>query len=294
LANPGRNEFDFFLIVEGDSAMRSFFWLLPLMLLPVLGCQSKEERVKANVRSLGGILILDPNNAEIVTGIKFPAQQESPLTDSGMRYLEAECFANVNTVHLAGSKITDAGLDSLKGMSKLQELDLDLTAITDAGLAKLQGLTQLKRLRLRGTKITDQGIGYLEPLKNLEDLDLGNIQENSQITDAALSKLKGLDNLRMLHLDGTKVTDEGLKSLRDLPKLTLVGTARTAVTEGALKDLQTIMAKHGGGRGRGRGGAGGQRQGPDPGRGGPARGGPAAQGGPGSNPEAADKKPAQK
>jgi hypothetical protein len=161
-----------------------------------------------------------------------------------MRSLEAGVFANCRTVHLTGSSITDAGLDSLKSMSKLEELDLANTAVTDAGLVKLQGLTQLRRLRLLDTKITDDGIENLKALKNLEDLDLGNTQGNSQIGDAGLAKLKGLDNLQILNLSGTQVTDDGLKSLKDLPKLRQVQTARTAVTEAGEKDLEAELAQH--------------------------------------------------
>jgi hypothetical protein len=46
-------------------------------------------------------------------------------------------------VDLAGTQITDAGLENLRGLKQLQGLDLGGTQITDAGLAHLKGLTQL-------------------------------------------------------------------------------------------------------------------------------------------------------
>ena len=45
---------------------------------------------------------------------------------------------------LDGTQVTDAGLEHLKGLSRLQELYLDGTQVTDAGLEHLKGLSQLK------------------------------------------------------------------------------------------------------------------------------------------------------
>ena len=56
-------------------------------------------------------------------------------------------------VVLHDSKITDAGLMHLKGLTKLQELILYGTKITDAGLVHLKGLAKLQTLSVRGTKI---------------------------------------------------------------------------------------------------------------------------------------------
>jgi len=88
----------------------------------------------------------------------------------------------VISVRLNETRITDDGLQCLKGLTQLRKLDLDDTKITDAGLAPLKGLTQLPRLDL----------------------------ENTQITDAGLEYLKGMTQLEQLDLDGTKVTDAGL------------------------------------------------------------------------------------
>ena len=93
------------------------------------------------------------------------------------------------SVRFEGTQITDEGLVHLKGLSKLQLLDLDGTQVTDAGLVHLKGLTKLEHLYLEGCR---------------------------DITDAGLMHLKGLTNLEQLPVDGTKVhrrrnrgTDEG-------------------------------------------------------------------------------------
>ena len=68
------------------------------------------------------------------------------------------------TGHLAAStRITDAGLAHLVGLTNLQTLNLsDCYQITDAGLVHLKGLTNLKTLVLMQTQITDAGVAELK------------------------------------------------------------------------------------------------------------------------------------
>jgi hypothetical protein len=64
-------------------------------------------------------------------------------------------------VNLAGTKVTDAGLVHLKGMTGLQELYLNGTKVTDAGLVHLKGLTELQWLDLDNTEVTGAGVRML-------------------------------------------------------------------------------------------------------------------------------------
>ena len=61
-----------------------------------------------------------------------------------------------------GTKVSDAGLKHLKGLTQLRRLDLDRTKVSDAGLEHLKGLTQLRRLDLGDTKVTDAGVKKLQ------------------------------------------------------------------------------------------------------------------------------------
>jgi hypothetical protein len=56
------------------------------------------------------------------------------------------------------NSITDACLDHIQGLAKLEEVDVSSTKMTDAGLAKLKGLTKLRRVRIYDTKITNEAI----------------------------------------------------------------------------------------------------------------------------------------
>ena len=49
----------------------------------------------------------------------------------------------VISVDLNRTKVTDAGLENLKGLTKRKELDLRFTKVTDTGLVHLKGLTEL-------------------------------------------------------------------------------------------------------------------------------------------------------
>jgi len=57
--------------------------------------------------------------------------------------------------------VTDKGLLHLRGLVKLQLLDLGYTRITDNGLEHLKVLTNLRELSLQGTKVTAEGIKKL-------------------------------------------------------------------------------------------------------------------------------------
>jgi Leucine-rich repeat (LRR) protein len=58
---------------------------------------------------------------------------------------------------MANPDVTDEILESLKGMTGLQELDLNGTQVTDSGLKILKDFPLLQTLRLAKTKITDNG-----------------------------------------------------------------------------------------------------------------------------------------
>jgi hypothetical protein len=115
---------------------------------------------------------------------------------------------------LAGAKIDDAALDSLKGVSEqLVWLNLAGTSVTDGGLKALAGLKNLRRLHLEKTGIGDEG----------------------------LASIKGLGEIQYLNLYGTKVTDKGLASLSGLKKLKNVYLWQTAVTDGGAAELAKAL-----------------------------------------------------
>jgi len=78
-------------------------------------------------------------------------------------------LTQLQTLDLSHSKVTDAGLEHLKGLTRLQTLALsECMKVTDAGLERLKGLTQLQTLVLTRTQVTDAGLEHLKGLTQLE------------------------------------------------------------------------------------------------------------------------------
>ena len=72
-------------------------------------------------------------------------------------------------MNLWNTKVSDAALERLKGLTNLEMLQLDGTEITDAGLEHLKGLPNLKWLTLHDTEVTAEGVEKLqEALPNCE------------------------------------------------------------------------------------------------------------------------------
>ena len=79
------------------------------------------------------------------------------------------------------------GLEHLKGLTNLTDLNLYRTQITDSGLAHLKGLTKLQHLWLTSTQITDAGLVDLKGLTKLKQL---NLLLNKKVTDAGVAELQ--------------------------------------------------------------------------------------------------------
>jgi internalin A len=171
-------------------------------------------REMTNLKTLGIYYL--PNHGEIQAQQKNPAgyrSQNNSVTDAAMEHLKG--LTRMQNLALTNTAITDAGLDNLQAMKDLRSLDLSYTRITDAGLAKIKGLTNLRSLRLACTRITGEALGNIEGMTQLEDLDL----MDTRIAKGALIHLQPLVNLRKLNLGGALITDDDLRQLLVLKKL---------------------------------------------------------------------------
>jgi len=118
----------------------------------------------------------------------------------------------VSFVELLGGKVFR---DDNSPGKPVTRIDLAGTQVTDAGLQKLASLTNLGMPVLSSTQVTDAGLKELAPLTKLGRLDLTEVQ----VTDAGLKELASLTNLKLLDLRNTKVTDAGVEELQKaLPK----------------------------------------------------------------------------
>ena len=131
------------------------------LLLVMVGCGGGDEDPPAGETALPAT----PENAQAKVD-DTPAQADDVDPVVSLKELGAQIERNeqgeVVRVNLFGTKITDAGMADLKGLTNLKTLRLALTQITDAGLVHLKGLTNLESLSLFGTQVTDAGIAELQ------------------------------------------------------------------------------------------------------------------------------------
>jgi internalin A len=139
--------------------------------------------------------------------------------------------------------VTDAGLEHLKGMTRLQYLDLSYTHVS--GLEYLDSLTGLQYLNLSCTPVTDAGLEHLKGLSGLRLLRLaGSRDTNSRITNAGLAHLEGLTGLQGLDLHHTLITNAGLEHLKGLTGLQNLWLFDTGITDAGLEHLKGLTGLH--------------------------------------------------
>ena len=63
---------------------------------------------------------------------------------------------------LSSREFTDTELCRIKGLTKLQVLNLSWTGISDVGLKNIQGLGQLREVDLGYTHVTYEGVAKLQ------------------------------------------------------------------------------------------------------------------------------------
>lgn len=142
-----------------------------------------------------------------VTGLDVHGQ----ATDDMLRDLAR--VPTLEVLRLGGSAaVSNAGLQHLRGMPALRELDLSQTRVTDAGMDVLRTLPQLERVSLAWTHVTDAGAAALRACDALQSVNL----LGSACGDGAVAALAGKPALRELRT-GAHTTDAALPLLHDLP-----------------------------------------------------------------------------
>jgi Leucine-rich repeat (LRR) protein len=136
------------------------------------------------------------------------------ITDADLSRIGA--LGRLRRLNLAHTKITDVGMQYLKELTGVTELNLYFAEyITEDGIAALKGWTSLERLNLRGTKVTSKVFDHLAHLTSLRALDLA----YSQIDDDGFEQLTSLTHLEELAIGGNRLTGGCLPLLKLLPAL---------------------------------------------------------------------------
>lgn len=138
--------------------------------------------------------------------------QRIPLGDPDDLWIasRATCDAEINSVRIGGSHVTDAGLASLRHLTSLRGLSLHECPITGAGLKFLPCPEKLKDLQLSGTRVAD--LKCVSRFKNLVHLGVN----RTDVGDDSLIVVKNLRKLKFVGLDKTKVTPAAFKKLSEI------------------------------------------------------------------------------
>jgi thiol-disulfide isomerase/thioredoxin len=187
------------------------------------------ERVVLRVEAMGGTIAHDknlPGNPVVEVDLSG-----STVTDDDLRLVGN--LAELRTLNLHRTGISDAGVEHLKGLRHLTTLTIGNTRITNAGLKALTALEQLELIGLHGTRINDEGVIHLKAFPQLKSLFLS----KSEVTDEGLKTVKGLAGLELLWLAESRITDAGLAELARLPHLKSLNLEKTGITDEGLSHL---------------------------------------------------------
>ncbi|MEM7069362.1 MAG: hypothetical protein AAF478_10810 [Pseudomonadota bacterium] len=197
----------------------------------------------SNVPSVRLLNLLDTNitdsgianiAASIPNLLSLFVDRNSAVTDGSLGSLLS--MANLNTLSLEGTSISNAGVTTLLGLSELIHLDTKNLPITDAtcqtitadranwqvlsfqnatmtnaALSNFHSQQSLTSLSLRCSGIDSAGISSLSACAGLVDLDLS----GCILDDSALIHLASLSNLRILNVTetGGAITQAGIDVL---------------------------------------------------------------------------------
>ncbi len=119
----------------------------------------EQKEAVAALLDVGGVLLhcddrLPGNPIVLVDFTNHPE-----FRDALLKHVTA--FPDLRNLGLAGTALSDTGLDDVARLTRLESLTLNDTAVTDAGLAKLSGCKNLKVLDVRGTKVSAGAIAKL-------------------------------------------------------------------------------------------------------------------------------------
>jgi Leucine-rich repeat (LRR) protein len=161
------------------------------------------------IASEGGRIEKDENGQIVAVDLSSTWIKDADLERVG----EIKSLRKLNLAH---TKITDVGIEHLKPLENVVEMNLYYAEyITDTALAHLRGWKKLEVLNLRGTRMTSQVFESLSQLTALRSLDIA----FTEVEDDGFEQLSTLARLEHLAMGGNRLSGTALASLKLLPAL---------------------------------------------------------------------------
>ena len=154
------------------------------------GLPSAPEDAMAALIAKGALAMPLAQNNNLVR-VDFE-RAEGEVGDADLALL-APLSDHITWLGLAGSAVTDEGLEALAMLPKLTRLHLEHTGIGSAGLVHLSNLEHLEYLNLYDTQVGDEGLVHLKSLANLRKLYLLNSNATGEGARALEEAIPGLE-----------------------------------------------------------------------------------------------------
>jgi hypothetical protein len=229
-----------------DSDLKKKMMALLPEIEPVVKARRKTLALEAEIKEAGGKVICTPSGPQwlyLATGntgaeifdiptaidlyngnnpLKGKGGRNDKVTDDWLKRL-----SDVHTLRrldLANCAVQGEGLQHIRGLTGLRELNLTLTPVKDDALKHLAGLTDLRMLGLASTQCNGTGFVHLKSLKKLENVNF----HYTPLNDDGLRAITQVPISGRLWFAHTKFTDGGAASLANLTQLKRCGLGSTA------------------------------------------------------------------
>lgn len=173
-----------------------------------------------------------------LTQLEWLSAASSGLTDDSLQFLAP--LTQLKHLNMADTQITDHAFRHLVTLSELEELDVTGCRLSGACLEAFgpQGArAKLKSVLATHTQLGYHGFSHLEHQRQLEVLSASACDAG----DVVVQSLKGLNQMRVLHLSGNSLSDAGLKFLTGMKQLEELQLADSpAVSDVTLQRIKSL------------------------------------------------------
>jgi thiol-disulfide isomerase/thioredoxin len=119
----------------------------------------EEPAAFKKIEELGGIVIRAGGESPSLAEIDIKLDEKGPVDELLPKVApHLKQIGKISRLHLQNTRVTDAGLEALKGMSNIVSVSLEGTSISDRGLESLKTITSLTYVILTRTRVTEDGV----------------------------------------------------------------------------------------------------------------------------------------